>query len=453
MSFTTNEMAAITGAAFRGANVRVKGLSTDTREIRSGMLFCAIRGEHFDGNNFLEAAATRGAAAALAERDCSALPTLVVPDTVQAMQRITANWRQRFDIPCVAITGSNGKTTVKEMLARILSRDGQVLATAGNLNNHIGVPLTLARLDEAHTRLVLELGANHVGEIASLAQIARPLVGVITIIAPAHLEGFGSIDGVARAKGELIESLPPDGTAVVNGDGPYQQLWRHLAGSRRLIRFGFTSDVDVRVSYQPCAEGSRLRLVVAQDSEEVLLPLAGRHNAANAAAACAGAMALGENLSDIAAGLATMRPVAGRLSPRRGGRGERILDDSYNANPSSLAAALDVLCEGDGQHWLVLGDMAELGEDADAAHREAGRAARMAGVDHLWCVGRLSRLAAEAFGVGARHFDDKEQLVATLVKLLDAEATVLVKGSRSAGMESVVAALVATGVEERSACC
>ena len=453
LTLRASEIASIAGGQLHGNDVTVRGLSTDTRTLARGALFCAITGPTFDGNDFLAAARDAGAAAALATRAADDLPTVVVDESLPALHALVASWRARFDARCVGITGSNGKTTVKEMLARILGKRGHVLATQGNLNNHIGVPLTLSRLDATHAHMVVEMGANHIGEIAMLAALARPEVGVITLIAPAHLEGFGSVEGVARAKGEMIASLPAHGTAVVNGDGPFQSLWRDLAGTRRLLRFGFSDGVDVRVEHRAAPDGSELVLHTPIGEQAVRLPLVGQHNAANAAAAAAAAIALDVDLATVAAGLAEVTPVKGRLMPLRGVDGVRVIDDTYNANPTSLKVALDVLSASTPPRWLVLGDMAELGDDAESAHHEAGVLARSAGVERVWCTGTLSRGAASSFGAGAEHFDDVRELIKALLDALDPAATLLVKGSRSAGMERVVAALVNASAEGRAQCC
>jgi UDP-N-acetylmuramoyl-tripeptide--D-alanyl-D-alanine ligase len=340
------------------------------------------------------------------------------------------------------VTGSNGKTTVKEMIAAILARDAPVLATRGNLNNDIGVPLTLAGLDAGHRRLVVEMGANHPGEIAALAAMARPRIGVITLVAPAHLEGFGSIDAVARAKGELIAALPADGVAVVNADGGYQELWRELAAGRRLLRFGEHAGADVRVQHQAQADGARISLYTADGALDVSLRLAGRHNALNAAAAAAAALAAGVSLQCIGDGLASVRPVHGRLEILAAPGDVRVIDDTYNANPVSLRAALEVLAQFPPPRWLVLGDMGELGADATAFHREAGLAARALGIQGLFGMGPLARAAVQAFGAGGHHFNTHAQVLRALHEALDGGASVLVKGSRTMGMEQVVAALL-----------
>lgn len=458
MRMRLSEAAAVTGGTVHGGDVEFAGLSTDSRTCAPGELFVTLHGPNHDGHDFLPAAHSRGAAAALAEHGPAPLPLLAVANARVAMGRLAASWRARHDVDVVGVTGSNGKTTVKEMIAAILAQDAPALATRGNLNNDIGVPLTLARLDATHRRAVVEMGANHPGEIAGLARMAKPRVGVITCIAPAHLEGFGSVEGVARAKGELIAGLPEDGVAVVNADdGAWLDLWRELAGARRMLSFGFTAGAQVRVEHAATAEGARVILHTPAGTIALTLRLPGRHNAANAAAASAAALAMDVPPRCIRAGLEAMGPVHGRLELRAAPGGARILDDSYNANPLSLRAALETLAQFPAPRWLVLGDMGELGDTAAAFHREAGSTARALGVERLLATGPLSRLAVEAFGEGARHFDSREALCRALEgdirsgidDGIGAAATVLVKGSRAMGMEAVVAALL----EEEAQCC
>ena len=442
MDMSLGEAAAVVGGERHGADVRFRGVSTDTRTVSERELFVALHGPNFDAHAFLDAASVRGAAGALVERVPAPLPAIRVADARVAFGRLAAHWRARHRVDTVAVTGSNGKTTVKEMIAAILARDAPVLANSGNLNNDIGVPLTLARLDERHRRLVVEMGANHAGEITSLCAMARPRIGVITLIAPAHLEGFGSIEGVARAKGELLSALPDDGIAVVNADGGHQALWRELAGARRLLRFGITREADVRVEHEAAGEGCRVTLHTPAGVVHARLRLAGRHNAVNAAAAAAAALAFGVSLGCIRDGLEAMGPVHGRLEILTAPGELRVIDDTYNANPVSLRAALEVLAQFPSPRWLVLGDMGELGSDAEAFHREAGRVARELGADHLFATGPLARLAVRSFGAGARHFAEHAPLACALAQSLGIGATVLVKGSRSMGMEQVVAALM-----------
>ena len=456
------EAAAALGARAAGGDVVFRGISTDSRTTPRDALFVAVRGPSFDGHDFVAGAVRRGAAAVLVERaPRETVPFILVRDSVRSFGRLAAAWRRRFhDLLPIAVTGSNGKTTVKEMIAAIFRTMGPVSATRGNLNNEIGVPLTLCDLDAAHRIAVVELGANHRGEIAALTTLVRPAVGVVTQCAPAHLEGFGSIEGVARAKGELFEHLPEDATAVVNAGDRYAALWRALAGRRRCISFGAGADADVRVRAASGAGGNPtggnppggnppggnpIVLDTPAGTLEVDLPLPGTHNALNAAAAAAAATAADADPAAIRDGLAAVRPVKGRLESRRGPRNTEIIDDTYNANPVSLRAGLGVLGAKPAPRWLVLGDMGELGAGGAALHAGAGRDAKRHGVERLLVTGELSREAARAFGEGAACFEDCATLVDRLRDELPAGATVLVKGSRSMAMERVVEALVEEG--------
>ncbi|HEY0973115.1 MAG TPA: UDP-N-acetylmuramoyl-tripeptide--D-alanyl-D-alanine ligase [Solimonas sp.] len=437
------------GAERRGGDVMIERVNQDGRAVQAGDLFVALRGERFDGHDFVAQAARDGAAAALVSQWVDApLPQLRVDDTLTGLQAMGAQWRRRFSMPVVAVTGSNGKTTTKQMLASILKARGPVLATRGNLNNHIGVPLTLLSLRETHRTAVIEMGANHAGEIATLAQLAKPDVGVVTQAGDAHLEGFGSRDGVAHAKGELFAALD-GGVAVINADDPYAGLWSGLAAAASRIRFGLSAGADVRasgVAVEASAHGpgSRFRLQTPSGDVDVRLPVPGAHNVMNALAAAGCAIALGMDVEDIAAGLAHVEPAQGRVSLATTAEGARVIDDSYNANPSSLRAGMELLAAAPGRRWLVLGGMAELGADAPRLHREAGEAARALGIDGLYTLGPLAAEAARGFGSAAQAFDDVSALADALKARLDAHTTVLVKGSRSARMERVVAVL--TGV-------
>lgn len=440
--FTLQEVAEWTGGRRHGDAVTVGEVGLDSRRLAPGGLFVAMAGERVDGHDFIADAARRGAAAALVEREGDwPLPVVQVADTRAALQALGSAWRRRLSTRVVGVTGSNGKTTVKEMIAAILARRGATLATRGNLNNELGVPLTLLRLDRQHRYAVIEMGANAPGEIARLAAMAAPEVGVITNAGPAHLEGFGDLAGVARAKGELYQGLPADGVAVVNADDPQAgTTWYALVGERRCLRFGRGADADVRAAAE--AGGGVFELQVPGGRHPVRLPLPGGHNVMNALAAAAVAVALEVPLADIVAGLEACAGVAGRLQWHTGSGDCRVLDDTYNANPASLQAALDVLAAEHGERWLVLGDMGELGAGAEALHAEAGAAARRAGVHRLFAVGTLAAAAAGAFGDGGRHFDDRDSLLAALRAELSGEVRVLVKGSRFMGMDRIVADLV-----------
>jgi len=433
------ETATVLDARLDGGDAVFTGVGTDTRTLREGDLFFALRGPRFDGHLFLSEAAAAGAAGAVVSRRIATpLPTLEVEDTRVALGQLAANWRSRFDFPLIAVTGSNGKTTVKNMIAAIMVECGPGCATEGNLNNDIGVPLTLLRMRPEHRFAVIEMGMNHRGEIAYLTQLARPTVALITNAGAAHLEGLGSIEAVARAKGEIFAGLADDGVAVINADDDYAGLWRDLAAPHRCISFALDAKADVMAQYAFVADGSTIQLTSQWGEVEMKLPLLGKHNVMNAVAAASASLAAGASLADIRVGLEKLRAAAGRLEIKKGINGARILDDTYNANPASVAAGLQVLRESGGERVLVLGDMAELGEAAPEIHRRVGEMARKLGVQRLLAVGPLSAAAAEAFGKGGRHFDTHEECADALLDLLHGDMTVLVKGSRSMHMERVV---------------
>jgi UDP-N-acetylmuramoyl-tripeptide--D-alanyl-D-alanine ligase len=446
------EAATMAEARLLGAGPGFRGVSTDSRKVVPGSLFVALRGERFDGHDHVAAAFAGGAVAALVERELPGVgPLLVVDDTVHALGRLAAAWRARHDLPLIGITGSTGKTTVKEMTAAILGRRGPVLATRGNLNNHIGLPLTLLELGSAHLAAVIEMGANHAGEIAYLAGLARPSVGMVTNAGPVHLEGFGTVEGVARAKGEMFSALGAGGTAVINADDPHAGIWYELAADRRTLTFGIEADADVttdpdaieaRDGAQP---RQRFPLVTPLGTVEVTLPFAGRHNVANALAAAAATLVAGADLDAVRDGLGATPTVPGRLQGVTGPGGSLIIDDTYNANPTAFAAAIELLASRPGRRWMAVGDMAELGEDAPRWHAWVGEQARARGIDRLLAVGELAVRAAEAFGTDGEAYPDQEALVGALRGDLGAGVTLLVKGSRSAHMERVVAALTAEG--------
>lgn len=443
-----SHLAQVVSARLSGSDATFSGFSIDTRSLQSGEVFVALSGERVDGHEFVAMAARQGAAAALVARwqDVD-LPQLVVPDVLAALQAYTQHWRLQFDIPVIGVTGSNGKTTTKEMLAAILSEQGPVLATRGNLNNHIGVPLTLAAMRAEHQSAVVEMGANHPGEIAELAAIAGPTAGVVTLAAAAHLEGFGDIDTVARTKGGLFASLPADGLAVINADDDYADLWKDMAGHCRQLTFGLRPSADVYAA--SIAEGmgddgmdTHFLLCAGDRKQPVALPLPGRHNVMNALAASAIAVGLGMSLEGVASALSKMPSVAGRLRVVSGVSGARIVDDSYNANPSSTRAALQWLQTQSGRRWLALGDMAELGEDSLHWHHQAGEWAREAGIECLLTLGPLSQAALAAFGEGGLGFDSHDEMLTWLRAELAGDVTLLVKGSRTAQMDLIVAGLV-----------
>ena len=436
------QAAGLLGTQFDGIDLQLNGCCIDSRNVIAGSLFVAIEGDRFDGHDFVDAAGQQGALAALVSKARAfSIPTLQVDDTIEALAKLAAFWRRKLSIPLIAITGSNGKTTVKEMLASILRRSQNVLATKGNLNNEIGAPLTLLSANESHSRIILEIGANHPGEIARLTKMSRPDVGLITLCAPAHLEGFGTPEGVARAKGELFTEMPDTGCVVINADDSFAPLWRELAGLRRCLQFSMNKAADVTGEWRGRDTGGEIEIHTPIGELNARISFAGKHNGANAVAATAAAIACGASLDDIAAGLESATPVPGRMQIKRATNGAAIIDDTYNANPNSLEAGLAVLEDSAAARWLVLGDMAELGPVAADYHRAAGDSARQHGVHRMLTTGSFSRLAAERFGDGATHFDSQEALIDALRAELTADATVLVKGSRSMAMERVVSAL------------
>mgnify|MGYP001821137793 FL=1 len=426
-----------------GADREFAGISTDTRSIGEGQLFFALQGPNFDGRNFVAAARERGAAGAVVARITDDdIAQIEVDDTRAALGRFGAAWRNGHDATVVGVTGSNGKTTLKELIAGCLARRAPTLATRGNLNNDVGVPLMLARIDASHRYAVLEMGANHAGEIGYLTSLVNPDVVVITNAGPAHLEGFGSLDGVARAKGEILQNRSRPQAAVLNADDPYFDYWRPLVSDVRCISFGLTAAADVYGSdITSGPAGSEFRLVIEEQAVAVALPLSGLHNVRNACAAAAVAHALGTPLDDIRRGLENAHPVDGRLAPLRAAGGATLFDDSYNANPVSVTAAAEFVATLPGASWLVLGDMKELGDDAAELHREVGAAARASGVDRLFAFGDLARHAAEGFGEHGRWYASLEALVDDVAADLTGGVNVLVKGSRSMRMERVVEAL------------
>ncbi len=446
MSRTLSWFAKACGGELIGQDRAYSGVSSDTRSIKPGELFIALRGPRFNANEFVAAAAAAGAAGAVVDTRIDAnVAQILVGDTLEALQKSSAAWRAQFTLPVVGVAGSNGKTTCKEMTAAILARAGETLHTRGSLNNHIGVPLTLHRLESAHRYAVIEIGTNHPGEVAALCKLARPTVGLITNAGAEHLEGFGTIEGAARAEGEMIADLDAGQTAVINADDEYVGLWRGMTRAR-VVTFGIErpadySAVDIETAIDGEGFVTRFGMRTPAGVTPVDLRFAGRHNVANALCAAAAAMAAGASLDDVRQGLATIRPVPGRLQFKTAPSGAWIVDDSYNANPSSMKAGIEVLAGVDARRWLVMGDMGELGEAANESHGEIGRFARVNGVDRLFATGKLSALAVEAFGSGAEWFADAESLSRAVNAELTREVCVLVKGSRSSRLERVVDAL------------
>ena len=442
------ELARVAGGVLHGADAPFAAVTSDSRTLEPGSLFVALRGERFDGHQFVPDLASRGAAGALVERHVStALPQVVVRDALAGLTAFASAWRAACSGRVVGVTGSNGKTTVKEMIGAILAGEGPTLVTRGNLNNHIGVPLTLCRLEPAHRYAVIEMGANHRREIAHLAAIARPDVGLVINAGPAHLEGFGGIEGVAQGKGEMFEALGAEGTAVINADDRFASVWHGLARrAGRVLTFGIRERADFGARNVTCHvadEGftSEFDLVTPGGERRVTLALAGEHNVLNALAAAAAAHAAGASLDSVVAGLGRMRAVTGRLEVKSLSGGARLIDDSYNANPASVRAGLRALSALAGEHWLVLGEMRELGEASPQLHAEIGEFARSCGVQRLLAVGDDARHAVEAFGAGATWFKGVEDLTRLIAAEIRPGVTVLVKGSRSNRLERVAEAL------------
>lgn len=444
-----SRLAQVAGGQLVGADCELTSVSTDTRTLKPGALFVALSGPNFDGHEFVAAAAERQAAAALvAKRLPVEIPQVIVADPLAALSTFAREWRRQFSIPVIGVTGSNGKTTTKEIIGAILSRLGPCLITRGNLNNHIGVPLMLLEMNESHRYAVIEMGANHLGEIAHLASIAEPTIGIVTNAGAAHLEGFGSLDGVASGKGELFRALPAKGVAVVNADDKYAALWRDNRSADEVFTFGFEQPADF-MAHKVSASGDQggfkidFDLVTPLGTKSTTLGLGGLHNLRNALGAAAVATAAGATLEDLVAGLAQVRAVAGRLELKPAANGAFLVDDSYNANPSSLKAGLDAFKSFGGARWLILGDMMELGDSADELHAEVGRYARHAGIARLFAIGSRSHFAVEAFGAGAQWFADMDALIAEARSALAPGIAVLIKGSRSNRLERVTNALAA----------
>jgi UDP-N-acetylmuramoyl-tripeptide--D-alanyl-D-alanine ligase len=444
LSLRLSEVALWTRGTLHGADAPVRGVSTDSRKVGADELFVALKGEHHDGHEHLAQAAERGASGALVMRRVNSdLPQVVVADTLLALGDLASAVRAKRRARVVGITGSNGKTTVKTLTASILQRHGRTHSNAGNFNNEIGLPLSLLSMPQDSEYAVMEMGAGKPGDIAYLAAIARPEIGLVNNIAPAHLERMRTLEGVAETKGALYQALSADGTAIINADDAFADFFAGLAGSRRVLRFGFSAKADARaddIRLEP--ECSTFMLVTPAGAHEVHLPLPGRHNVGNALAAAAIAHALDVPLATIVEGLQNAPLVGGRLRRQVAPGGWSVIDDSYNANPGSTAAAIATLALQSGERWLVLGDMAELGTGAAALHAQIGKQAHDAGIEKLFAVGTLSAHAARAFGVNAQHFATQVELIAALRMQLHAGLSVLVKGSRSSAMENVVAALL-----------
>ena len=449
ISVTLNQLASVLKGTLQGRDVTIDAVTTDTRKIAPGSLFVALKGERFDAHDFADKAKASEAGALLVSRQLDIdLPQLIVNDTRRAFGELAAWVRQQVPTRVVALTGSSGKTSVKEMTASILSECGNTLYTAGNLNNDIGVPMTLLRLTPEHQYAVIELGANHQGEIAWTVGLTQPEAALVNNLAAAHLEGFGSLAGVAKAKGEIYSGLPVDGIAIMNADNNDWLNWQTIIGDRKVWRFSpnaANSDFTA-TNIHVTSHGTEFTLQTPTGSVDVLLPLPGRHNIANALAATALSMAVGADLPAVKKGLATLQAVPGRLFPVQLAENQLLLDDTYNANVGSMTAAVQVLAEMPGYRVMVVGDMAELGDESEACHLQVGEAAKAAGIDRVISVGKQSQAISQASGVG-EHFTDKRALITRLKELIAEQQiiTLLVKGSRSAAMEEVVLALQEDG--------
>ncbi len=453
-----SEAAVMLGVPFAGADAEVLRVSTDSRKIQPGDLFIALRGEKFDGGKFASQALAQGAAGVVldAEQAPDIVAAIRVDDTRLALGRLAAAWRQRFAIPIVAITGSNGKTTVKEMLAAILQEEtggeATVLHTEGNLNNDIGLPLMLLRLRATHQFAVLEMGMNHAGEIDYLSRLARPSVAVVNNALTAHIGYLGSVEAIARAKGEIFNGLSDAGIAVFNADDDHAWIWREANAKRVVLDFGLEQTAVVRGQFVPDAYGSALTLNLPHAELKIALRVPGKHNVMNALAAATAAFALDVSHRSMVAGLSAFTGVKGRLQKKPALHGSTFIDDTYNANPDSVKAALTVLAQQSGKKILVLGDMGELGSDALALHAQIGLVARAAGIDRLLALGELTKETAGVFGAGAMHFERIQELLAELENELTPDTTVLVKGSRFMQMERVVNSFMEDLAASRPGC-
>ncbi|MEQ1766400.1 MAG: UDP-N-acetylmuramoyl-tripeptide--D-alanyl-D-alanine ligase [Methylotenera sp.] len=438
-----SEAASAMQAKLQGNDAVFSSVGTDSRNVSKGQLFVALKGENFDGHDYAAQALAQGAAAVLVSNPNLGIePALVVEDTYLALGALASYWRAKFAIPVIAITGSNGKTTVKEMILAILvakaGRENAVHATVGNLNNHIGLPLTLLKLHTDHQFSVLEMGMSHLGEIEYLSRIAKPTVAVINNAGTAHIGEVGSRENIAKAKGEIFAGLDALGVAVINADDAYADYWIGLNSARNVLTFSLKNAADVTATYVEHENLSQINLTTRQGTVSFSLAVLGAHNISNAVAASAVAVALGVSNADIASGLSSFGGVKGRLQRKAGLNGAKLIDDTYNANPDSMRAAIDVLAQQAGEKLLVLGDMGELGANAKNMHAEIGKYAKAAGLKHLFCLGELSTEMAREFGAGASHYATPEDLVAVVEPLMIENTTVLVKGSRFMKMERVI---------------
>lgn len=433
-------IAAQLGAELRGVDAPVSGVSTDSRSVAEGELFVALVGDRFDGHEFLQDVMERGACGAIVSSWVDAdFPQIRVPDTLIALGEIARLNRQRFTGPLIALTGSAGKTSTKEMLAAILGECGETLATSGNLNNEIGVPMTLLRFGPEHRFAVVEMGAGKPGDISYLCRFAKPDIALVTNVFPAHVAGMGSEQGIADTKGAIYECAR---VAVVNVDSPFAAQWLARCAGSQVVKVSAQESADVWVSDVAATPGGLgFTLHAGSEAQSLSMDVLGAHNAANAAMAAAAAMAAGASLIDVARGLARVASVNGRLRQLPAACGATLIDDTYNANPGSMRAAIDVLCGRPGHTVFMMGDMAELGPDSARYHREVGEYARARGVQALWAVGPQSAEAVRAFGAGGMHFADQVALIEHARQSLGAGDIALAKGSRSSRMDIIIAAL------------
>jgi UDP-N-acetylmuramoyl-tripeptide--D-alanyl-D-alanine ligase len=446
-----SEIALATKGKVLGADVEINSVGTDSRAIESGQLFVALKGENFDGHDYAAQSLQQGACAVMVSQEVAG-PAVLVKDTRLALGDLSAYWRNKFSMPVVAITGSNGKTTVKEMLASILKvaagDDAKVLATQGNLNNDIGLPLTMLKIEQQHEYAVLEMGMNHRGEIRYLTKLAKPNVALVNNAGSAHIGELGSYEAIAEAKGEIFEGLAKDGIAIINADDVFADFWKKLAAQNKQMTFGLNQQANVSARYQLNVMNSNIEMTTPIGNVNFDLPAPGEHNVRNALAAATAALALNVPLNKIAEGLTHFAGVKGRLQSKAGFAGAKVIDDTYNANPLSMKAAIDVLAGNQGTRIFVMGDMAELGEDAAEMHAEIGAYAKAAKIQTFYALGKLTPEATKAFGASGKHFESVETLVDALRKEMNSNVTVLVKGSRSARMERVVDLIQAGQVTE-----
>lgn len=439
------EIARITDGQLMGEDRLVTGVSIDTRTLTADNLYIAIKGAHFDGHHFVPQAKEKLASAALvSEQQDVAIPQVIVNDTKIALGQIAAYHRRQFSLPILCMTGSCGKTTVKEIVASVLRQKSSVLATKGNLNNDLGVPLTLLGLSKEHDYGVIELGANHIGEIAYTAGLALPDVSLVTIVAPAHLEGFGSVEGVFQAKSEIYDGLDSHGVAVINLDDAFSAPWLIQNQKRKTLTYSLHHPADVSALNRTLDAQGRYEFLLStpQGQIDIHSPLLGEHNVSNILAATAMLIALNISLDQIKAGVEAMDPVPGRLNAKISRHGAVVIDDTYNANPKAVMAAVDVLTQAKGKKYLLMGDMGEMGDDVRAYHFEVGQYAKQCGIDAVLAFGQFSESVQQGFGPGGQHYSSKAELIRACAELDKPDATFLVKGSRSSKMEEVVNALV-----------